>query len=150
MIEEHTLDDDAGVTITLTDHPDGADYAAVLETLRQFSRETVRTLDNRDFGAFVSDRADGGVLGGIVGSSRWGGFQIDILALPASLRGKGLGTRLLRLAEDEARRRECHHIWLDTYAFQARAFYERHGFSVFGQLDGPGPFYPRFFMRKLL
>ena len=31
----------------------------------------------------------------------------------------------------------------DTYAFQARTFYERLGFEVFGQIDGPAPMFPR-------
>lgn len=37
---------------------------------------------------------------------------------------------------------------LDTQAFQAKPFYERHMFAVFGQIDGPVPYYPRFFMQK--
>ena len=73
-----------------------------------------------------------------------------MLIVPDSLRGQGIGTRLMQAAEAEARRRGCHHIWLETYSFQARPFYERLGFEVFGQLDGPAPIYPRFFMRKIL
>jgi len=41
-------------------------------------------------------------------------------------------------------------MWLDTYAFQARAVYERLGFAVFGQIDGPAPVFPRYFMQKQL
>jgi ribosomal protein S18 acetylase RimI-like enzyme len=41
-------------------------------------------------------------------------------------------------------------MWLDTFAFQARAFYERLGFEVFGRLDGLAPYYPRYFMQKTL
>jgi ribosomal protein S18 acetylase RimI-like enzyme len=39
---------------------------------------------------------------------------------------------------------------LDTQAFQARAFYEKHGFTIFGQIDGPAPYYPRYFMKRTL
>ena len=39
-------------------------------------------------------------------------------------------------------------MWTDTYAFQARPFYERMGFVVFGRLDGPAPIFPRFFLMK--
>jgi N-acetylglutamate synthase-like GNAT family acetyltransferase len=66
------------------------------------------------------------------------------------LRGVGIGTSLLRHAEQEATRRGCREIWLDTYAFQARSFYEKCGFTVFGRLDGPAPIFPRFFLKKLL
>ena len=57
---------------------------------------------------------------------------------------------LLALSEVEAIARRCRSMWLDTYAFQARGFYERLGFSVFGQIDGPPPMFPRYFMQKLL
>ena len=33
-------------------------------------------------------------------------------------------------------------MWLDTYAFQARTFYEHLGFSLFGQIDGPAGLSP--------
>lgn len=135
--------------IRTTDQPTEKDQAAVLETLRRFTRETVPVLDNLDFAAYV-ERSDGDVVGGLTASSRWGGFHIEMLALPSELRGQGLGARLLVLAEQEARRRGCHHMLLDTQAFQARPFYEQHGFSVFGQIEGPGPYYPRFFMQKPL
>ena len=42
----------------------------------------------------------------------------------------------------------CGHMWTDTYAFQARPFYESMGFVVFGRLDGPAPTFPRFFLMK--
>ena len=41
-------------------------------------------------------------------------------------------------------------MWTDTYAFQARPFYEKMGFTVFGRLDGPAPIFPRFFLKKSL
>lgn len=135
--------------LRVTDQPSEAERNTVLAALRQFTRETVPLLDNQDFAALVED-SDGQVVGGLIGSSRWGGFHVEMIALPALQRGQGTGSRLLALAEAEARRRECHHMLLDTQAFQARAFYERHGFEVFGQIDGPEPYYPRYFMRKLL
>jgi len=73
-----------------------------------------------------------------------------MIVVPEALRGRGAGTRLMQAAEAEARRRECRHMWLETYSFQARPFYEKLGFRVFGHLDGPGPIYPRFFMTKIL
>lgn len=88
------------------------------------------------------------LVGGLIAQSRWGGFHIDILALSESLRGQGWGKSLLEKAESEARSRKCHHMRLDTYAFQARAFYEAHGFRVYGQIEGPEPYYPHYFMMK--
>jgi predicted N-acetyltransferase YhbS len=70
--------------------------------------------------------------------------------VPEALRGTGIGTSLLRQAEQESMRRGCREMWLDTYAFQARSLYEKFGFTVFGRLDGPAPIFPRFFLKKAL
>jgi GNAT superfamily N-acetyltransferase len=84
------------------------------------------------------------------GRSLWGSLLVDIVFVPQALRGNRIGTRLLQQAEAEAIRRGCRDMWLDTYAFQARAFYEKLGFTVFGRLDGPEPIFPRFFLKKNL
>jgi len=132
-----------------TDKPTPEDCAGALEILRQFTRASVPTLDNHDYALLLKDEA-GMLVGGLIGQSRWGGFLVDILALSHSMRGKGWGSILLGKAEAEARRRQCHHMRLDTYAFQAKAFYEAHGFTVLGHIDGPAPYYPQFFMVKRL
>lgn len=132
-----------------TNEPSEGDRASVLAVLRQFTRESVPVLDNLDFAILLKDNSEK-VIGGLVASSRWGGFHVEMLALPASLRGRGFGSEMLRAAEKEARSRGCYHMLLDTQAFQAKQFYERHGFVVFGQIDGPEPYYPRYFMQKAL
>ena len=64
---------------------------------------------------------------------------IDFLFVPENLRGAGHGRTLMQKAEEIARLRGCTGIWLDTFTFQARGFYEKLGYAVFGQLDN----YPR-------
>ncbi|HLK26643.1 MAG TPA: GNAT family N-acetyltransferase [Caulobacteraceae bacterium] len=90
------------------------------------------------------------ILGGLVAISYWGSFYISDVVVPQEARGAGLGAELMRQAEQEARARGCRHMWLDTFEFQARPFYERLGFEVFGRLDGLAPFFPRYFMQKTL
>ena len=136
--------------ITTTNNPSEEACAEILAVLRRFTTASVGAPDNRDFGALVTHPESGAVIGGLIGSSRWGAFFIDMIAVPDEFREQGLGSQLIEAAEAEACRLHCHLIWLDTYEFQARSFYERHGFEVFGQLDGPAPIYPRYFMRKLL
>ena len=87
---------------------------------------------------------------GLWALSLWGSFYIALVVEPKAQRGIGLGAELMHRAEEEARKRGCRQMWLDTYAFQARPFYERLGFSLFGQIDGPAPMFPRYFMQKLL
>jgi ribosomal protein S18 acetylase RimI-like enzyme len=66
------------------------------------------------------------------------------------MRGAGAGRRLMMEAEAEALRRGCCAAELDTFSFQARGFYERLGYSVFGALEDYAPGQSRFYMRKRL
>ena len=42
----------------------------------------------------------------------------------------GIGSQLLEAFESECRTRGCHKLRLETADYQARGFYERHGWSV--------------------
>jgi hypothetical protein len=54
----------------------------------------------------------------------------------------------MQQAEDEARQRLCLGAWLDTFSFQARGFYERLGYTVFGTINDFPPGHSRIFMKK--
>jgi GNAT superfamily N-acetyltransferase len=93
---------------------------------------------------------DHGIDGGLWGRSYYGWLYVDLLVVPEALQGQGIGRALLARAEAEARRRGCTGVWLDTFSFQAPAFYPRHGYAVFGQIEGyPGP-HRRLFLSKRL
>jgi hypothetical protein len=53
-------------------------------------------------------------------------------------------------AEREAMARRCRNAWLDTFEFQARGFYERLGYSCFGELKDYPKGFSRYFMKKAL
>ena len=77
----------------------------------------------------------GKTVGGLWGRGAYEWLFVEYLAVPADLRGQGLGTALLRKAEQIAREHACIGVWLDTFDFQARPFYEKLGYKVFGRLD---------------
>ena len=76
------------------------------------------------------------IRGGLVGFLAWQWLSIDLLWVDQPLRGQGYGTALLAQAEQAARDAGCIAARLDTYEFQARPFYERNGYSVYGELAG--------------
>jgi GNAT superfamily N-acetyltransferase len=79
------------------------------------------------------------VLGGALGHV-WGGWlDLVILWVAEPFRGQGYGARLLRAAEDEARRQGCHGVFLTTFSFQAKPFYEKFGYEVVADI----PDYPK-------
>jgi GNAT superfamily N-acetyltransferase len=91
-------------------------------------------LRRRDLAVLLRD-AKGRVLGGLVGHSFWGWAYIELVWLPDGLRRRGHGTRLLALAEAEARKRGCIGIRLDTASFQAPDFYPRLGFELHAVIE---------------
>jgi GNAT superfamily N-acetyltransferase len=92
----------------------------------------------------------GDVLGGLLGQL-WGGWlQVTHLWIAEFARGTGYGTQLMTKAENYARSRGAIGVTLETYSFQARPFYERLGYEVFGQLDGNPTGHVKFYLRKAL
>ena len=136
-------------TITLLEKPDTAAAQAIHSLLLEFNNQTSGyAFDGRAVVVTVADPATGEIIGGLWGSTAYGFLHVDMLIVPANLRGQGLGTRIMRQAEEEAVHRECHGAYLETFDFQARGFYEKLGYSVFGQLDNTPPGHTRFFLRK--
>ena len=81
----------------------------------------------------------GRIYAGLSGHT-WGGVaEVRFLWVDEPRRHSGLGSRLLRAAEEEASSRGCRKIVLSTHSFQAPAFYLKHGYVVVGQFSD----YPR-------
>jgi ribosomal protein S18 acetylase RimI-like enzyme len=92
----------------------------------------------------------GEVMGGLLGSV-WGGWlHITYLWIDEAVRGKRWATKLMDQAEAYARERGCHSATLDTHSFQARPFYERRGYEVFGTLEDYPKGHKKFFLKKKL
>jgi ribosomal protein S18 acetylase RimI-like enzyme len=70
--------------------------------------------------------------------------------VPEQLRGQGLGTAILRKAEEEAVARDCIGVCLDTFDFHAPGFYRKLGYEEFAALDSPQRGFQRHFFRKLI
>ena len=91
-----------------------------------------------------------GVVGGLIGHTRWRWLYVAKLWVDERARGQGVGTKLLTAAEDLARSRGCIGASLDTFEYQARPFYEKLGYELFGTLDGYPPGHRQFYLRKKL
>jgi GNAT superfamily N-acetyltransferase len=66
------------------------------------------------------------------------------------LRGQGFGRQLLEKAETEARQRGAKRAYLDTFSFQAPAFYKKLGYEEFGRLEDFPAGHTRYFLVKTL
>lgn len=137
--------------IVFTDSVDEAARGTLLRLLVASNEERMgRETDLRPLGLLLKDPATGSDVGGLWGRTALGWLFVELLYLPPSMRGMGVGTRLMRLAEEEAARRGCHGVWLDTFSFQAPSFYKRLGYEVFGTIADYPPGHSRQFLSKVL
>jgi GNAT superfamily N-acetyltransferase len=136
--------------ITVTDAPDPRVETLIGDGLRRYNAEKSGIDDSRPLAVVVSDPDTREILGGISGRTSRGLLFVDLVYLPDHLRGDGLGSRVLTLAEDEGRRRGCRAAVLYTSSFQAPGFYLRRGWRVFGEIPCEPPGTSRIFMTKAL
>jgi GNAT superfamily N-acetyltransferase len=136
-------------TLRVTDVPDDTLRQGILEPLSAYNVARTGRSDYRPLVIAVED-ADGRVIGGLWGRTVYDWLFVELLFVPEALRGRGVGTDLMKRAEDEALARGCHSAWLDTFEFQARGFYERLGYVCFGELPDYPAGFARYFMRKAL
>jgi GNAT superfamily N-acetyltransferase len=136
-------------TIDSTDQPDEADTRFVREQLDVYNRSMAEHHAYRRLTIFVRDD-QGTIVGGLLGLTYWRWLHVEILWISEELRHQGYGQKLLLMAEQEAIARGCFHAHLDTMSFQARPFYEKLGYTVFGVLDDLPPGHTRYFLKKTL
>ncbi len=94
---------------------------------------------------------DGNIIGGCIAKMYcWNVVYVDILWVDESFRNKGIGSKLLKEVEKIASKKKCNLIHLDTFDFQAKDFYIKHGYEIFGVLEDCPFEHCRYYMKKLL
>lgn len=140
--------DDPGIEVVQA--PDEADQEIILNGLIFYNETKAGRSELRLFGLLLRETATGPVIGGLWGRMSRGWLFVELLVLPEQARGRGLGTELIRQAEAMVRERGGSGVWLDTFSFQARPFYEKLGYHVFAEIpDYPAP-HRRFLLAKRL
>jgi chromate reductase len=127
-----------GPNLEVRDEALPEDLLFVEEQINEFNFATTGIRDARGLVILLRD-ADRTIFAGLSGHT-WGGVaEVRFLWVAEPKRHTGIGRRLLRAAEDEARARGCRKIVLSTHSFQAPDFYRQHGYVDVGQFSE----YPR-------
>jgi GNAT superfamily N-acetyltransferase len=140
----------AETTITLTDAPEDEESAVITEGLRAYNDAQAGYSDSRALAVLVSDSETKKVVGGLLGRTSLGLLMVERFFLPEQLRRGRLGSRILVMAEEEARRRGCTRAVLSTVHFQAPGFYLKQGWEVAARIECEPPGHTRFYMTKKL
>ena len=129
--------------------PNNADMGQVMHQLQAYNASKAGG-EVPDYLFIAARDAAGEIKGGLIGGIYLGWLTVTVLTLDESLRGQGHGAKLLKLAEDEAVRRGCPRVFLETLSFQSLPFYEKQGYRVHSRLEGFPPGGTRYALTKML
>ncbi len=105
--------------------------------IRSYNRSKREAAESEPLNIYVEDDS-GELMAGLVGETFGNWLEIEYLFVKEDLRGQGIGSQLLQQAESEAKKRNCRFAFVNTYQFQAPAFYQKHGYQeVFTLKDYP-------------
>jgi GNAT superfamily N-acetyltransferase len=135
--------------ISIEENPSPQDVDFVQNGLRQYNLLHAPADNYQPLQLFLRSK-EKTILGGLLGETYWGWLHISILWIDETVRQHGYGTDLLQKAEQEAVRRGCHSVHLDTMSFQASHFYQKQGYIVFGTLNDLPLGHQRIFLSKSL
>ena len=107
------------------------------ELVRSYNRSKREAAESESLNLYIEDE-HGRLLAGLVAETFGNWLEIEYLFVKEELRGQGIGSQLLQQAESEAKKRNCRFAFVNTYQFQAPAFYQKHGYQeVFTLKDYP-------------
>ena len=123
--------------IQLDVSPTAEDLDVIGRGIKAFNRnhlpdEVVFEEDTR-FVVFAKNE-DGAVVGGIRALAYWNYCLIELLWLSTEIRRRGIGSQLIQQVEAYARDKGFEYIRTETVSFQAKPFYEKMGYEVYGEL----------------
>ena len=105
--------------------------------IRSYNRSKREKAESEPLNIYVEDDS-GELMAGLVAETFGNWLEIEYLFVREDLRGQGIGSQLLQQAESEAKKRNCRFAFVNTYQFQAPAFYQKHGYQkVFTLKDYP-------------
>lgn len=133
--------------IIVDENPDPKLRESIFKPLVKYNDSKVEAPDLSSVAILLRDDDDG-VIGDLWAQCVYDWLFVELLFVPETLRYSGLGSALMREAEAVAVKRDCIGVWLDTYSFQARGFYEKLGYEVFGKLENFPKGETRYFLRK--
>lgn len=138
------------VKIELIEAPSETDVASLYDGLHAFNLQHIPNLNEISLGLFIRNNNEE-IVGGAIGTILPAVMQIKYLWLAEYIRGQGIGKNIVQRLENEASARGLQSITLETYTFQAPAFYTKLGFHEVGSyINYPSSGIDKIFYQKNL
>ena len=96
--------------------------------VRAYNRSNREPSKSEPLNIYLEDE-QGNLVAGMVAETFGNWLEIEYLYVSDDLRGQGIGSKILEMAENESRNRGCKYSFVDTFNFQAPKFYKKHGYK---------------------
>ena len=96
--------------------------------IRAYNRANREPSKSEPLNIYLEDE-EGDLVAGMVAETFGNWLEIEYLYVSEDLRRQGIGSKNLKMAENESRNRGCKYSFVDTFNFQAPKFYEKHGYK---------------------
>ncbi|MBE5991290.1 GNAT family N-acetyltransferase [Lacrimispora sp.] len=133
----------------ITDTIHETDEKYIFDGLLEYNLERIEDKNPRDLGIYLPDET-GRKIAGLIGSTHGNWLFVKYLWVSKELRGKQIGSEILKQAEETAKERGCKYSFLDTFSFQAPQFYKKHGYREVFTLENYPVTGKRYYFTKSL
>ncbi|WP_349672789.1 GNAT family N-acetyltransferase [Lacrimispora sp.] len=133
----------------ITDTIHETDEKYIFDGLLDYNLERIEDKNPRDLGIYLPDET-GRKIAGLIGSTHGNWLFVKYLWVSEELRGKQIGSDILKQAEETAKERGCKYSFLDTFSFQAPQFYKKHGYREVFTLENYPVTGKRYYFTKTL
>lgn len=104
------------------------------------------SLTEHNFFAFDNQQ----LIGGAVGVIQYNWYFLELLQVDNAYQKQGIGRQLLTTIEDFATANQLTGVRVETWNFQARGFYEKCGYTVWGEIKDCPPGTTTYCLQKRL
>ena len=133
----------------ITDDGKQNDIDEIHNMLKLYNLSNREKAENIPLGVYYEDK-NGNKLAGLTGKTFGNWLCIPYLFVAENLRKQGIGSKIVMSAENEAKKRGCKYVFVDTFSFQAPKFYEKLGYKcVFSLPEFPYTEERHYFVKEL-
>ena len=112
----------------ITDEIKTQDEEKIFQGLLEYNLTRIEDKNPKDLGIYLEDEM-GEIIAGLIGNTHGNWLTVKFLWVSEKLRGKSIGSDILRKAEETGKERGCKYVFLDTFSFQAPEFYRKYGYK---------------------
>lgn len=125
------------------------DEEIIFQGLLEYNLSKIEDKNPKDLGVFLLNE-NGEKIAGLIGNTHGNWLSVKYLWVNKELRGRNIGSQILEQAEGTARTRGCKYVFLDTFSFQAPAFYRKYGYKEVLVLENYPVSGERYYLTKIL